>query len=97
MNRALNGTPKPVWRNGRQVGSVQQFDNRLLQFLLEAHRPDLYGDRKQSTLPPLPFDLAQRLAASAPRLEAHRAERRAEEAKERAEKQQLRRENGKFG
>ncbi|MDP2373398.1 hypothetical protein [Reyranella sp.] len=41
MNRALNGTPKPVWRNGRQVGSVQQFDNRLLQFLLKTHRPDL--------------------------------------------------------
>lgn len=45
MNRALNGTPKPVWRNGRQVGSVQQFDNRLLQFLLKAHRPDLCVDR----------------------------------------------------
>jgi flagellar biosynthesis/type III secretory pathway chaperone len=27
------------------VGSVRQFDNRLLQFLLKAHRPDLYGDR----------------------------------------------------
>ncbi|TAJ41972.1 MAG: hypothetical protein EPO55_03510 [Reyranella sp.] len=39
MNRALHGTPKPVWRNGRQVGSVQQFDNRLLQFLLRSHRP----------------------------------------------------------
>ena len=45
MNRALNGTPKPVWRNGQEVGSVRQFDNRLLQFLLKAHRPDLYGDR----------------------------------------------------
>ena len=45
MNRALNGTPKPVWRNGRQVGSVRQFDNRLLPFLLKAHRPDLHGDR----------------------------------------------------
>ena len=42
MNRAMNGTEKPVWRNGRKVGTVQQFDNRLLQFLLKAHRPDLY-------------------------------------------------------
>ena len=79
MNRAMNGTEKPVWRGGRQVGSVRQFDNRLLQFLLKAHRPDLYGDRKQSALPPLPFDLAQRLAASAPRADAYDKAKQAEE------------------
>ncbi len=71
MNRAMNGTEKPVWRNGRQVGSVRQFDNKLLQFLLRAHRPEVYGDKKQSTLRPLPFDLAQRLAAAAPRADAY--------------------------
>ncbi|MGQ0583894.1 MAG: hypothetical protein ACT4O6_18305 [Reyranella sp.] len=83
MNRVMNGTPKPIYRNGRQVGSVQQFDNRLLQFLLKAHRPDLYGDRKNAGLSPLPFDLAKRLAAARPRADAHDA-RRAEE-KRRAE------------
>ncbi|MDI1284374.1 MAG: hypothetical protein PSV46_08250 [Reyranella sp.] len=96
----MNGTEKPVWRNGRKVGSVRQFDNRLLQFLLRAHRPEVYGDKKQSTLPPLSFDLAQRLASSAPRLEAHRAERaaweaaerRAEEAKKPGQEKQPRRE-----
>ena len=67
MNRAMNGTEKPVWRNGQQVGSVRQFDNKLLQFLLRAHRPEVYGEKKQPTLPALPFDLAQRLASSAPR------------------------------
>ncbi len=79
MQRALNGTERPLFRNGRRVGSMQQYDNKLLQFLLRAHRPEVYADRKQSAVPPLPFDLAKRLAASAPRLEAHLAERRAEE------------------
>lgn len=81
MQRALHGTERPLYRNGKQVGSTQQYDNKLLQFLLRAHRPEVYGARQQSAAPPLPFDLAQRLAASAPRLEAHRAERRAEESK----------------
>lgn len=70
MNRAMNGTPKPVWRNGQQVGSVQQFDNRLLQFLLKAHRPDLYGDRGKAAAPGLPFDLVKRMAAAEARLAA---------------------------
>ena len=83
MNRAMNGTEKPVYRNGQKVGSVRQFDNKLLQFLLRAHRPDVYGDKKQSPLPPLPFDLAKRLAAAAIRADAYDA-RRAEE-KRRAE------------
>ena len=68
MNRALNGTPKPVWRNGQQVGSVRQYDNRLLQFLLKAHRPDLYGDRGKAAAPGLPFDLVKRMADAEARL-----------------------------
>ncbi len=79
MQRALNGTERHLWRNGKQVGSVLQYDNKLLQFLLRAHRPEIYSEKRQSAVPPLPFDLAKRLAASAPRLEAHLAERRAEE------------------
>ena len=68
MNRALNGTPKPIWRNGQEVGSVRQFDNRLLQFLLKAHRPDLYGDRGKAAAPALPFDLVKRMADAEARL-----------------------------
>ncbi len=68
MNRALNGTPKPIWRNGQEVGSVRQFDNRLLQFLLKAHRPDLYGDRGKAAAPGLPFDLVKRMADAEARL-----------------------------
>ncbi len=68
MNRAMNGTEKPVWRNGRKVGTVQQFDNRLLQFLLKAHRPDLYSDRGHAAASALPFDLVKRMAAAEARL-----------------------------
>ena len=68
MHRAMNGTEKPVWRNGRKVGTVQQFDNRLLQFLLKAHRPDLYSDRGHAAAPALPFDLVKRMAAAEARL-----------------------------
>jgi len=68
MNRAMNGTEKPVWRNGQKVGAIRQFDNRLLQFLLKAHRPDLYGDRGKAAAPALPFDLVKRMADAEARL-----------------------------
>ena len=51
MPWTMNGTPKPIWRNGQEVGTVRQFDNRLLQFLLKADRPDLYGDRGKVAAP----------------------------------------------
>ncbi|MBX9943780.1 MAG: hypothetical protein K2Y40_06845 [Reyranella sp.] len=84
MRRALHGTARGVFRNGRQVGSVQQYDNRLLQFLLKAHRPETYGERGKAASSPLPFDLAQRLAAAAPRADAYDKAKQAEE-KQRAE------------
>ena len=70
MRRALQGTPRGVFRNGRQVGSVQQFDNRLLQFLLRAHRPQVYGDKKLPAAAPLPFDLVARVKAAEARMNA---------------------------
>lgn len=85
MNRAMQGTPRPIYRNGRQVGSVQQFDNRLLQFLLRAHRPEVYGEGKKAVLPPLPFDLAKRLAAGQLRVDAYHARLEVELAQKAAE------------
>lgn len=82
MRRALHGTERAVFRNGQRVGSVQQYDNRLLQFLLKAHRPEVYSERGKSAPPPLPFDLAQRLAAAAPRADAYDKAKQAEDAKE---------------
>jgi hypothetical protein len=40
-----------VFREGRQVGSVRHYDNRLLQFLLRAHRPAIYGERREWKAP----------------------------------------------
>ncbi len=41
--RATVGDETPVWRGGQQVGSVRRPDSRLLQFLLKAHRPEVYA------------------------------------------------------
>jgi hypothetical protein len=41
--RATVGDETPVWRGGHQVGTVRRPDSRLLQFLLKAHRPDVYA------------------------------------------------------
>ena len=65
--RAREGVPRPVFRAGRQVGTVTQHDNRLLQFLLKAHKPETYGDRPRAAA--LPADLARRLAAAEKRME----------------------------
>lgn len=88
MRRALDGVERPVWRNGEQVGTVQQYDNRLLQFLLKSHRPEIYGDRRTSGPPPLPVDLARRLAAGQRRVDAYQSRRRAEEKQRAKSKKQ---------
>jgi hypothetical protein len=41
--RATVGDETPVWQAGRQVGSIRKPDSRLLQFLLKAHRPEVYA------------------------------------------------------
>jgi hypothetical protein len=95
MRRALHGTERAVFRNGRQVGSVRQYDNRLLQFLLRAHRPEIYGDRKGGMAPALPFDLLERMAAAEPRAEAHRQEREKERDKEKEKERENQTKPGK--
>jgi len=82
MRRALHGTERPVFRNGQQVGTVRQYDNRLLQFLLRAHRPEIYADNGKAAAAPLPFDLVKRTVEAEKRAEAHRQEREKERQKE---------------
>ena len=72
VDRATVGLARPVWRGGRQVGSVAQPDNRLLQFLLKAHRPEIY-DRTKAAAAQRPFDLARRMAAAEKRMAAFEA------------------------
>ena len=70
MQRTLDGVQKPVFYAGQQIASVQQFNDRLLQFLLKAHKPETY-DRPRATAPaPLPFDLVARVKEAEARMNA---------------------------
>jgi hypothetical protein len=42
--RAVNGTEKPVYRGGVQVGTIREYSDTLLIFLLKAHRPERFRD-----------------------------------------------------
>lgn len=75
MRRAIEGVDKPVWRAGKQVGSVRHFDPRMVQFLLRAHKPDVYAERAAKVTPYEDQTFAQRLAAAEKRAEAYRQSR----------------------
>lgn len=42
--RAVNGTDKPVYHRGVAVGTVREYSDILLMFLLKAHRPERFRD-----------------------------------------------------
>lgn len=41
--RAMHGVEKPVYQQGRLVGSMREYSDALTMFLLKAHRPDRYN------------------------------------------------------
>lgn len=51
--RAVEGVEKPVFYKGEQVGSVRQYSDTLLIFLLKAAKPEKYGDRQPAHEPNL--------------------------------------------
>ncbi len=69
--RATVGDETPLWQGGRLVGSVRRPDSRLLQFLLKAHRPEVYA---RPTAPAASdaaaSDLARRLREAEARMAA---------------------------
>src|SRR4051794_13562219 len=42
--RAVEGTERPVFYKGKQVGAIREYSDTLLIFLLKAHRPEKYRD-----------------------------------------------------
>lgn len=42
--RAVRGVEKPVFQQGKQVGSIREYSDILLIFLLKARRPDKFRD-----------------------------------------------------
>lgn len=49
FRRAAQGTEKPVYYRGREVGRVREYSDVLLIFLLKARRPDVYRERFEHT------------------------------------------------
>ena len=45
--RAFTGIDKPVYYKGEVVGSITKYSDRLLMFLLRAHRPQKFPRRRQ--------------------------------------------------
>lgn len=52
--RAVDGVEQPVFYRGRQVGSRRVYSDRLLQFLIAAHRPEVYGAARRDRPAPAP-------------------------------------------
>lgn len=44
--RAVEGTERPVYQGGKQVGKVREFSDVLLIFLLKGARPEKYRERQ---------------------------------------------------
>lgn len=48
--RAVEGTQKPVFQGGKQVGVVQEYSDTLLIFLMKGAMPDKYKERQTHEL-----------------------------------------------
>lgn len=48
--RAVQGTAKPVFYQGNQCGTVQEYSDTLLIFLLKGAMPEKYAERYQGTI-----------------------------------------------
>lgn len=47
FRRAVEGTEKPVFQQGQEVGRIREYSDTLLIFLLKAARPEKYRERQQ--------------------------------------------------
>lgn len=45
FRRAVKGVQKPIYHQGKRVGSVREYSDQLLVFLLKARRPETYRER----------------------------------------------------
>jgi len=45
FRRAVTGTEKPIYFNGAQIGSIREYSDSLLKFLLSAKRPAQFRER----------------------------------------------------
>ena len=45
IRRGSEGFDKPVFQGGKQVGTITEYSDSLLQFMLKGRRPDKYSER----------------------------------------------------
>lgn len=45
VRRAHEGTLKPVYQGGKKVGTIREYSDTLLIFMLKGRRPDRFKDR----------------------------------------------------
>lgn len=50
VRRAMDGTLKPVFYKGQKCGTIREYSDTLLIFLLKARDPDKYADRVKKEL-----------------------------------------------
>jgi hypothetical protein len=51
VDRAVEGVERPVFQRGQQVGTIREYSDRLLMFMLKARRPTgLPGERERPAL-----------------------------------------------
>src|SRR5436305_1255580 len=51
FRRAYKGVEKPVFQQGKKVGTVREYSDTLMLALLKAHRPEKFKDRQEITGP----------------------------------------------
>lgn len=49
VDRAVNGTERPIFANGVRVGSTKEHNDNLLMFLLKGRKPEKYRERHDLT------------------------------------------------
>ncbi len=53
--RAVEGWDEPVFYQGKAVGAVRKYSDRMLELLLKGHRPEKFKDRHEVTGGPSPL------------------------------------------
>ena len=61
VRRAAQGVLKPVYQGGKKVGTIREYSDTLLIFMLKARRPEKFKERIEHGVT---ADLAERLEAA---------------------------------
>ncbi len=63
LERAINGTEKPVFHLGKEVGRVREYPDRTAMTLLSAHRGSVMGEEDDAPRASRPEEVRERILA----------------------------------